>query len=102
MAVHAPRQYMNGATHRRVLLKIDARKEFNCLRRDVILRVAPERASNMYKLLWQAYHQPKNLNFSNNVIKSQCSAQQGDLLGRKLFPLRVGDITKSDDAEFNN
>ena len=48
-----------------------------------------------------AYHGPSNLNFSNNVIKSQTGIRLGDPVGPALFSLEVDDITKSVDAEFN-
>ena len=35
--VHVARQYLNGATHRRVLLKLDIRKVFTCMRWNVFL-----------------------------------------------------------------
>ena len=71
-ALHAARQYMNrGATHRRMLLKSDVRIAFNCKRRDIFLRAAQVKAPSMYRLLWQAYHEPSNLNFNNNVKKSE-------------------------------
>ena len=100
-AVHATRQYLNGASHRRVLLKLDVRNAFNCMRRDVFLRAAREKAPSMYRLLWQGYHEPSNLYFSNNVIKSESGIQQGDPFGPALFSLGVDDITKSVDTEFN-
>ena len=42
----------------------------------------------------QAYHEPSNLYFSNNSLKSQTGIQQGDPFGPALFSLGVDDITK--------
>ena len=53
----------------------------------------------MYRRLWQAYHEPSNLFFSNNGIKCQSGLQQGDSFGSALFSLGV-DTTKSVDAKF--
>ena len=39
--VHAARQYLNGASHRRVLLKLDVCNSFNCMRRDVFSSNSP-------------------------------------------------------------
>ena len=44
-AVHAARHHLNGATYRRMLLKLDVRNAFNCLRRDAFLRAAREKAT---------------------------------------------------------
>ena len=46
-AVHAARQYLNGATHLRVLLKLDVRNAFNCMRRYVFLRAARDALRSM-------------------------------------------------------
>ena len=70
-AVHAARQYLNGATQRRVLLKLDVRNGFYCMRSAVSLRATQENVPSMYRLLWQTCHEPYHLYFCKTVINFQ-------------------------------
>ena len=71
------------------------------MRRDVILRAARDKAPSMYRVLWQAYHEPSIPLFSNIAMKSKSSIQQSNPFGPALYSLGVDYITMSVDAEFN-
>ena len=42
-AVHAAQQYLSGTKHKRVVLKLDVRNAFSCIRRDVFLEIHGKR-----------------------------------------------------------
>ena len=62
-AAHAARRYLNEASHRRVIFKIDMANAFNSLRRDVFLSAVQLRSPPLYRMLWQAYARPSTLFF---------------------------------------
>ena len=74
-AAHAARRYARDCRHRRVLLKIDMRNVFNCLRRDSFLSVARVRTPGLYSLLWQAYSSPTRLFFGEDGFASETGIQ---------------------------
>ena len=100
-AAHAARRYLRDCDHKRVLLKVDMRNAFNCLRRDSFLSVARSRAAGLYGLLWQAYSEPSSLFFGKDVLKSETGIQQGDPFGPALFALAVDEAARGVDTEFN-
>ena len=100
-AAHAARRCLKDCGHRRVLLKIDMRNAFNCLRRDRFLSVARSRAAELYRLLWQAYSAPSALFFGESRLRSETGIQQGDPFGPALFALAVDEAARSVDTEFS-
>ena len=100
-AAHATRRYLKDCSHRRVLLKIDMRNAFNCLRRDCFLSVARSRAAQLYRLLWQAYSTPSALFFGESRLSSETGIQQGDPFGPALFALAVDEAARSIETEFS-
>ena len=100
-AAHAARKYLNGASHRRVIFKVDMANAFNSLRRDVFLTVARRRAQGLYRLLWQAYSGPSTLFYGDANLVSATGIQQGDPFGPALFSLGIDELSRKVDAEFN-
>lgn len=100
-ASHAARRYLRDCDHRRVLLKVDMRNAFNCLRRDAFLSVARRRAPSLYRLLWQAYSSPSTLFFGEERLASETGIQQGDPFGPALFALAVDEAARGVQSEFN-
>lgn len=100
-AVHAARRYIRDCVHRRVLLKVDMRNAFNCLRRDAFLSVARARTASLFKLLWQAYSTPSTLFFGEERLVSETGIQQGDPFGPALFALTVDEAARGVQSEFN-
>ena len=100
-AAHAVRRYLNEATHRRVIFKVDMANAFNSLRRDVFLAAARERAQGAYRLLWQAYAEPTTLFYGESNLVSATGIQQGDPFGPALFSLGVDRLVRRVDAELN-
>ena len=100
-AAHAARRYLGEASHRRVLFKVDMANAFNCLRRDVFLGAARERAQGLYRLLWQAYSGPTKLFYGDTDLVSRTGIQQGDPFGPALFSLGIDTLVREIDSEFN-
>ena len=100
-AAHAARAYLTSCNHRRVLLKIDMRNAFNCIRRDTFLTAARNRAPGAFRLLWQAYSQPTDLYYGEEVLQSSTGIQQGDPFGPALFSLGVDEVARTVESEFN-
>ena len=100
-AAHAARRYLNGASHRRVIFKVDMANAFNSLRRDVFLAAAKQRAQGLYRLLWQAYSGPTTLFYGEENLVSATGIQQGDPFGPALFSLGIDEISRKLDVEFN-
>ena len=53
------------------------RKAFNCVGWDAFLRANRGKAPTFYKLMWQLYLEPPNLNFQNIVITLPSGLKQG-------------------------
>ena len=100
-AAHAARKYLVGASHRRVIFKVDMANAFNSLRRDVFLSAARGRAQSLYRMLWQAYSEPTSLFFGESTLVSATGIQQGDPFGPALFSLGVDDLVREINAELN-
>jgi len=100
-AVHAARRYLSDGVGKRVLLKIDMRNAFNCLRRDTFLSAARSRVPGLYRLLWQAYASPSALFYGEDIIRSATGIQQGDPFGPALFSLGIDEIARSVSSHFN-
>ena len=100
-AAHAARYYLSRCSHRRVFLKIDMKNAFNCLRRDVFLAAARDRAQGLYSLLWQAYSTSTTLFYGEETLVSATGIQQGDPFGPALFALGVDQIARGLCSEFN-
>ena len=84
-AAHAARSYLGGASHRRVIFKVDMANAFNSLRRDVFLAAARERAQSLYGMLWQAYSGPTSLFFGESTLVWASGIQHVHSFGSALF-----------------
>ena len=100
-AVHAARTYVNNCHGKRVLVKIDMKNAFNCIRRDVFLKAAREKIPCLYHLLWQAYHKDSYLFFGESLLLSSSGLQQGDPSGPALFSLGVDKASRLPNCDLN-
>ena len=87
-AVHAARLYMKDLQHRCVL-KLDFRNAFNTLRRDKMLQAVQNFAPDLFSFVHASYSSPSSLFWSDKIIQSVESVQQGDPLGPLLFCLTI-------------
>ena len=102
IAVHSIRQYINNPDSTdKVILKVDFRNAFNCLRRDVMLSKVKELRPKIFNYVWQAYSSQTNLTFGEDIVLSREGVQQGDPLGPFLFALGIADLTRECTSEFN-
>ena len=60
-AVHAIRSYLNRLDQNVVLLKLDFKNAFNCIRRDKMLEATRSLAPDLYPLVYSAYSSPSAL-----------------------------------------
>ena len=88
-AAHATRLFARTTGQNDVLVKIDMRNAFNCVRRDHFLREVRAHAPSLFPLLWQAYSEPTPLYHGTTVIWSATGLQQGDPSGPAVFSLAV-------------
>ena len=86
-AVHASRMYLQNMKEGHLLLKLDFKNAFNCVRRDKMLAAVRERAPELFPLVHSAYCTPSSLFIGDTVIPSAEGVQQGDPLGPLLFCL---------------
>ena len=100
-AAHAARLYLKSDIRNKVLLKLDIKNAFNCMRRDTILLKVKEKIPSLYNLFWQAYSGPSHLFYRDTTIPSQTGLQQGDPGGPALFSLGLDDIVKGLKSELN-
>ena len=91
-AVHAARIYLQNLPNDHLLLKLDFKNAFNCLRRDRMLTVVGEKVPELLPLVHSAYSSPSHLFIGNEIIQSSEGVQQGDPLGPLLFCLTIHSI----------
>ena len=63
-----------------LLLKLDFKNTFNCLRRDRMLTVVREKVPELFPLVHSAYSSPSHLFIGDEIIQSLEGVQQGDPL----------------------
>ena len=80
-AVHATHLYIHNLTSGQVLLKLDFKNAFNCVRRDRMLMAVKESTSELLVFVYSAYAQPSSLFCRDHIIQSSEGVQQGDPLG---------------------
>ena len=100
-AVHAARRFVRNGEGGRVLLKVDMKNAFNCIRRDAFLSTARARVPGLYRLLWQAYSSSTALFYKDEIIRSETGIQQGDPFGPALFSMGVDEIAREVSSAFN-
>ena len=83
-----------------LMLKVDFRNAFNCIRRDKVLHSVLEKAPKLYPLVHSQYSQSTCLFFGNTFIDSAEGVQQGDPLGPLLFCLTIHDLVSNLRSEF--
>ena len=75
-----------------LLLKLDFKNAFNCLRREKTLAVVSKKAPELFSVIHLAYGTPSSLFIGDTIIQSAEGIQQGDLLGPLLFCLTTMEI----------
>ena len=101
-AIHALRAYLeNPASQDKVVLKIDFKNAFNCIRRDKILSLVKRKIPKIYNFVYQCYSEKSNLFFGPDTMYSEEGVQQGDPMGPFLFSLGIQDLVRNCDSEFN-
>ena len=70
-AAHAARSYLQHAQADRLLLKLDFKNAFNCLRRDKMLEAVQKVAPELYPFVHSAYEKPSSLFYGDSVLPSQ-------------------------------
>ena len=95
IAVHALRKWLESPNvEERVLLKIDFRNAFNCIRRDKLLELVLSHTPQIYSFVYQAYSKASYLFFGEkDIIMSEMGVQQGDPCGPYLFSLAILNLT---------
>ena len=102
IAVHAVRSYLQDPSSQgKVLVKIDFKNAFNCIRRDVILNLVKIKLPKIYNYVHQCYDHITNLRFGSEILDSSEGVQQGDPLGPFLFSLGIQEIVSSMESELN-
>ena len=91
-AVHASRIYLRNMQEHHLLLKLDFKNAFNCLRRDKMLAAVSEKAPKLLPFIHSAYGTPSSLFIGDTIIQSAEGIQQGDPLGPLLFCLTTMEI----------
>ena len=100
-AAHATRLFAGALAQDSVIVKIDMRNAFNCVRRDHFLREVRDRAPSLFPLLWQAYSEPTPLYHGTSVIWSATGLQQGDPSGPAVFSLAVQPVASAVSSPLN-
>ena len=93
-ATHAARIYLQNLRPGCLMLKLDFKNAFNCLRRDTMLIAVKEMASELLPLVHSAYCNPSSLLIGNETIQSAEGVQQGDPLGQLLICLTIHRIVQ--------
>ena len=68
--VYASRIYLRNMEEKQVMLKLDFRNAFNCLRRDKMLSGVSEKAPKLLPLVHSAYSSPSSLFIGDSTILS--------------------------------
>ena len=101
-AIHALRAYLeNPISQGKVVLKIDFKNAFNCIRRDKILALVKQKIPKIYNFVYQCYAEKSNLLFGPDIIHFQEGVQQGEPLGPFLFSLGIQPVVNKCESEFN-
>lgn len=91
--IHATRTFIKERqTSNDILVKIDYKNAFNCVKRDILLENIKKNVPELYHFLWQCYASPSLLFFGNRTISSQVGCQQGDPTGPLIFSLAIHQI----------
>ena len=85
-------KYLQNLLSDHLLLKLDFKNAFNCLRHDRMLTVVREKVPELLPLVHSAYSSPSHLFIGNEIIQSLEGVQQGDPLGLLLFCLTIHSI----------
>ena len=101
VVVHVCRNFINKADSDNILLKIDFKKAFNSVRRDVLLYEVYKLFPQIYAFIYQAYASSSNLFFGNEKLFSKEGVQQGDPLGPFLFSLSINNLISSCKSDYN-
>ena len=83
--MHASRVYLQNMKEHHLLLKLDFKNAFNCLRQDKILAAVSEKAPDLFPLIHSAYGTPSSLFIGDSIIQSAKGIQQGNPLGPLFF-----------------
>ena len=99
-AAHAARQYLGLMSSGQVMVKLDFKNAFNCLRRDKILQAVRSTCPELFHFVYSAYSTPSSLFCGEYIIQSEEGVQQGDPLGPLLFCLTIHPIISRLQSEF--
>ena len=100
-AVHATRIFLQNLQPGHLILKLDFRNAFNCLRRDKMIKAVGKLVPELLPLVLSAYSSPSSLFYGENIILSSEGVQQGDPLGPLLFCLAIHDMVQQLCSELN-
>ena len=84
-AVHVSHIYLWNMKEHHLLLKLDFKNAFNCLRQDKMLAAVSEKAPDLFPLIHSAYGTPSSLFIGDSIIQSAKGVQQGNPLGPLFF-----------------
>ena len=99
-AAHAARTYLHNMELNHLMLKLDFKNAFNCLRRDKMLEAVRECAPALFHFVHSVYERPSSLFFGSHIIQSAEGVQQGDPLGPLLFCLTIHPLVLRLQSEF--
>ena len=99
-AAHAARFYLQNAQANHLMLKLDFKNAFNCLRRDKMLEAVRKAAPELLPFVHSAYEKSSSLFCGGSILLSQEGVQQGDPLGPLLFCLTIHPMVLQLRSEF--
>ena len=99
-AARADRQYVGPMSSSQVMVKIDFKNAFNCLRRDKILEAVRSTCPELFHFVYSAYSTPSSLFCGEYILQSEEGVQQGDPLGPLLFCLTIHPMISQLQSEF--
>ena len=103
-AIHAARSFVVEGRHQSdpfVLLKLDFKNAFNCIRRDKILFTVFEKFPKIYQYVFNSYGSQSSLIFGDETILSSEGVQQGDPMGSFLFATTIHSLVSGLQSSFN-